>query len=72
MLDLVSCFRGHQEATEALRALENNSALQQIPLYGNQLGDEGGAAIARSLENNSTLQQIDLGDNGVGGRVGKQ
>ena len=47
-------------------ALERNTSLTTLSLWGNRFGDVGGAAVADALERNSTLTTLDLYGNDLG------
>ena len=46
---------GDEGTNSIANALNINSTLQKIGLYGNQIGDEGVIEIADALKTNSTL-----------------
>ena len=49
-------------------ALARNTALRELCLYNNAVGDSGALALASSLRQNRTLRALDLGQNGISGK----
>ena len=53
-------------ASAIAKALETNTTLSKLDLYGNNIGGEGATAIAKALETNTTLSELYLGNNNIG------
>ncbi len=52
-------------------ALEGNTTLQDLSLFGCEIKCEGAEAIARALSANGTLQRLNLGGTGIGDKGGE-
>jgi len=66
-LDLSYCSIGDQGAIALARALEqqNDSKLDSLSLFSNNIDNEGGTALMSTLESNFTLLSLSLGDNAI-------
>jgi len=66
----LSCFDGFAMRAEELiilaEALELNSTITTLNLWGSRIGIEGAKALAKALKKNSTLTTLNLGGNEMG------
>ena len=70
-LKLGKCGLTDEHGVQIGKALgSGETALAELRLNGNQLGDKAGLALAQALAGNTTLTMLDLDDNGLGEQAG--
>ncbi|KAJ8603366.1 hypothetical protein CTAYLR_004257 [Chrysophaeum taylorii] len=60
------CKLDAEDARRLATALETNTALKTLYVWGNKMGDEGAASLAAALEKNASLETLYLWSNRIG------